>query len=208
MVRKLKDAGNKAFKDEDYGTAIAQYTEAMEADVDHEQLHVLLSNRSLTFLKSRFYREAERDAIKVIELRPNWAKGYYRLASAMYEGAQDNISTERTVDDAMRTIERGLSCEPDNKGLLKLKKKLVASISGGDETRKPKRTSSDVQTGTPRSGQDAFSGHIVERNTDAPRVVDPPPFADGAESKVVKEEKKTTKRVSAFKSRRMRNAHT
>jgi tetratricopeptide (TPR) repeat protein len=201
VVRKLKDAGNKAFKDEDYGTAIAQYTEAMEADIDHEQLHVLLSNRSLTFLKSRFYREAERDAIKVIELRPNWAKGYYRLASAMYEGAQDNISTERTVDDAMRTIERGLSCEPDNKGLLKLKKKLVTSITGGDETRKPKRT--------PRSGQDAFSGHIVERNTDAPRrVVDPTPSADGAESKVVKEEKKTTKRVSAFKSRRMRNAHT
>jgi hypothetical protein len=189
-VQQLKQAGNKAFKDKDYGTAISQYTAAMAADTEQQHLHVLLSNRSLTFLKSRFYSEAERDAERITEIRPLWAKGYYRYATAVFEGAQE---TGKTADDALRIIERGLSHEPTNKALLKLKIQYCSDSkvsSDGDAARAIGGSSVGItakKIGNDRN--DAFSGKIVEHQS--------------KDKKKTSAESKDQPRMSAFRRRRL-----
>ena len=197
-IDKLKEAGNTAFKDKDYGTAIAKYTEAISTDTEQIYTHVLLSNRSLTFLKSRFYNEAEKDAEKIIKIKPKWAKGFYRLASAMFEGAQE---TGKTVDDALRTIERGLSCEPKNKALLKLRRKIVV-----DQKAANKKEEQINQAKEKKIARPFVFGSIVERNNsnrsnsnNVPII----PLEEEATTTLPKETKKKEPKMSAFRRRRL-----
>lgn len=49
------------------------------------ELRVLLSNRSLAFLKAGRAAAAAEDAASVIALSPQWAKGHWRLGKALVE---------------------------------------------------------------------------------------------------------------------------
>ena len=81
-----------------------------------------MSNRSLCFCKARFYREAERDARRIVEIKPRWAKGYYRLASAMLEGINENALVP---GDILKVVDKGLALDGKNKSLRSLRKKVV-----------------------------------------------------------------------------------
>jgi tetratricopeptide (TPR) repeat protein len=212
-VNKLKDAGNAAFKDKDYGTAISNYTDALVADTNHQQHHVLLSNRSLSWNHSRFFKEAATDAEKIIELKPQWPKGYYRLASAMY-GSSKESGNVSSIDDALRTIELGLLINPKNKALLNLKNKIISESRNFKETVYPSReatnngakfaavsklenntTTSKSLLNSKRTGKNsrAFSGEILERVQN-----------HSTRPKGLKAEKTASKQtMSAFRRRRM-----
>jgi len=43
----------------------------------------LLANRSASFIRLKNYKQANSDAEHIIEIRPNWIKGYYRKAEAL-----------------------------------------------------------------------------------------------------------------------------
>ena len=76
-----KGKGNTAFADKDYERAVECFTEAIALEPKN---HVFLSNRSAAYLKMGAYNEAAADAQACIDMKPNWAKGYSRLASAHF----------------------------------------------------------------------------------------------------------------------------
>lgn len=90
----LKDAGNDAFKKSDWDTAIAKYTEALEAvDVENDQLRAtLLSNRATAHLKKGEHEEALQDCSACIEAVPTYFKAFrtrarVKLAQSEFEDA-------------------------------------------------------------------------------------------------------------------------
>ena len=69
------------------------------------ELHILYSNRSASFLCLGDEKNALEDAERCVELRPEWFKGYYRLAQVYLRigRAQDaysklQVSKSKTVN--------------------------------------------------------------------------------------------------------------
>ena len=77
----LKDTGNSELQKGHFLEAIKLYTQALELSPSNA---VLLSNRALSFIKIENYGLALQDADKAIASDPEYAKGYYRRASANY----------------------------------------------------------------------------------------------------------------------------
>ena len=67
----LKSKGNQAFSSGDYAQAIAYFTDAISIDPSN---HILYSNRSASYASLRNYEAALEDAIKLIQLKPDWPK--------------------------------------------------------------------------------------------------------------------------------------
>ena len=153
-----------------------------QATVQH---HVLLSNRSISWHNSRFFKEAEDDAHKIIALKPQWVKGYYRLASAMLGRLLENGSNN--TDDVLRVIERGLDIEAENKGLKKLKTRIQEMHNKATE-----------QIHKNGNATNAFSGKILEHSGNDDKRAEAE-----AEEKRTTEEPPQKKKMSAFRRRRM-----
>ena len=67
----LKEAGNAAFKRQDFGKAFELYTDAIAVD---EGNHVLYSNRSACAQRLGQCAVAVEDADEAIRLKPDWDK--------------------------------------------------------------------------------------------------------------------------------------
>ena len=82
-VAALKEQGNELYLQKRYAEAVRIYTQALELDPTN---HVLYSNRCASSLREEgdlaATTAALRDAIKCIELQPEWAKGFFRLGAA------------------------------------------------------------------------------------------------------------------------------
>eukprot|EP00695_Tsukubamonas_globosa_P002701 TRINITY_DN3899_c0_g1_i1.p1 TRINITY_DN3899_c0_g1~~TRINITY_DN3899_c0_g1_i1.p1 ORF type:complete len:139 (+),score=15.29 TRINITY_DN3899_c0_g1_i1:118-534(+) len=70
----------------------------------------LYSNRSVAFLKAKKDQKALEDAEKAIELKPTWAKGYYRKASALYSLGRHW--------QALSAIKEALDMEPNTESVV------------------------------------------------------------------------------------------
>ncbi|TAQ87478.1 hypothetical protein B7494_g4203 [Chlorociboria aeruginascens] len=103
MAAELKDLGNKAIAAKDFDEAIAKFTEAIEIEPTN---HILYSNRSAAYASKKEYENALKDADKVVELKPDWAKGWGRKGAAMH-GLKDLIG-------ALDAYEEGLKLDPNN----------------------------------------------------------------------------------------------
>ncbi|KAK3597512.1 hypothetical protein CHS0354_041930 [Potamilus streckersoni] len=78
---RLRTEANAVFEKQKFDTAIELYNEAIKlAPRDH----ILLSNRSHAYAALDKYKEALEDAEKVVMLRPDWPKGYFRKGTALY----------------------------------------------------------------------------------------------------------------------------
>jgi len=77
----------------------------------------LLANRSASYIRLKQYKKANADADRIIEIRPNWIKGYYRKAEALkglrkylesldyyHQALKFNPSSEKILN-AISTIE-------------------------------------------------------------------------------------------------------
>ncbi|KAL8562181.1 hypothetical protein ACOMHN_005166 [Nucella lapillus] len=81
----LKTEGNRFFEKKDFERAITSYSEAIQlSDTDH----LLYSNRSHAYASLDRFSEALKDAEKVVRLRPDWPKGFFRKGTALFELAQ------------------------------------------------------------------------------------------------------------------------
>eukprot|EP01059_Diplonema_ambulator_P025740 TRINITY_DN4283_c0_g1_i1.p1 TRINITY_DN4283_c0_g1~~TRINITY_DN4283_c0_g1_i1.p1 ORF type:complete len:514 (+),score=147.03 TRINITY_DN4283_c0_g1_i1:99-1544(+) len=76
-AQRLKDEGNKFFKEQKYAQAIAFYSKAIELDPQP----AILCNRAFALLKTDCAGAAIEDATRSIELDPTFAKAYYRRAT-------------------------------------------------------------------------------------------------------------------------------
>lgn len=76
----LRDMGNQAVDAGRFDEAVEHYTSVLAA---HPADHEVLANRSLAYLKLDRGQEALNDAALCVNLKPNWAKGYYRMGCAL-----------------------------------------------------------------------------------------------------------------------------
>ncbi|KAJ3699990.1 hypothetical protein LUZ61_003695 [Rhynchospora tenuis] len=112
-----KQRGDEAFKRKDFQTAIDAYTQAIDLDPNEA---VLLSNRSLCWLRMGQGEHALEDARACRALRPDWHKACYRegaalrllqrfhdAANAFYEGVQLQPENMELVDAFREAVEAG-----------------------------------------------------------------------------------------------------
>ncbi|CRL07869.1 CLUMA_CG020823, isoform A [Clunio marinus] len=98
-----KEKGNACVKEKNYKEAILHYSNGLRKNpVDF----FLYSNRSFAYLKLHQYYYALCDAEKVIEIRPDFVKGYFRKAEVLRETFQ--------YDEALLNYGRALKLEPNN----------------------------------------------------------------------------------------------
>ncbi|WAR18977.1 STIP1-like protein [Mya arenaria] len=101
-AEELKKEGNKALAESNYEEALRLYTEALTLDNNA----VLYSNRSAAYSKAGNHLKALEDAEKVIELKPDWMKGWSRKGTA--------LCYLNRYEEAKIAFEEGLKIEPDN----------------------------------------------------------------------------------------------
>lgn len=106
-AKAAKADGNEAYKAGDYEKAVKHYTKAIAGSSDD---HTLFSNRSAAYASMEQYQPALDDALKLVEMRPDWGKGYARLGFAYYHLGRYEESKKAYTD--------GLKQEPENKALI------------------------------------------------------------------------------------------
>jgi len=106
-----KKLGNDALQKGDTQAAIDHYSEAIK--YDHAN-HILYSNRSAAYVKLSNYHKALEDALKTVELKPDWSKGYSRVGLAHFY--------LREFQKAIAAYNKAIELDPANE---QLKKDLV-----------------------------------------------------------------------------------
>src|SRR5699024_7502074 len=86
------------------------YNEAIKNDNEN---HFLYSNRSVTFLSLKNSKLSLEDADRVIELKPDWGKGYLRKGNAL-------IQAER-FNEAEDAFNKAIEVDPNNASQYKVK---------------------------------------------------------------------------------------
>ena len=102
-----------------------KFTQAIEIDPNN---YILYSNRSAAYASKKDYQSALDDANKVIELKPDWTKGWGRKGAAMH-GLGDLLG-------AHDAYEAGLKLDPNNaqnkQGLAAVKRAIDAEAKAGE----------------------------------------------------------------------------
>ncbi len=99
---KLKEQGNKAFKNRNYTKAIELYTAAIQIKADP----VYYSNRASCHLAQQKYKLAVEDALKAIEIDPSFEKGYFKAGKAFKKIGN--------LKKALELFQQGLNNFPSN----------------------------------------------------------------------------------------------
>ncbi len=106
-----KDAGNVFYKNKEYDNAIAAYTRAIDLDPNSDTAALCYSNRSAVFQVQKKFARAEKDALACLAIKPDFTKGYIRLAVAQRK--------QNKFDEAAKTVNAGLKLAPDDAELAK-----------------------------------------------------------------------------------------
>ncbi|CAD7942445.1 unnamed protein product [Amoebophrya sp. A25] len=101
-----------------YQAAIERYSEGI---ANSESDHRLYSNRALCYAVLRDWPRAKRDAQKVVEIRPNFMKGWFTLVRSYI--------MENNLEDASRCLDRGLRSCDQHPDLAKLSEEIAARRS-------------------------------------------------------------------------------
>ncbi|PQE22727.1 stress-induced-phospho 1 protein [Rutstroemia sp. NJR-2017a BVV2] len=131
MADALKAEGNKAIAEKNFDEAVAKFTEAIAIEPEN---HILYSNRSAAYASKRDYENSLKDAEKCTELKPDWAKGWGRVAAAK-QGTGDLLGAHDAYEEALKL-------DPNyavaSKGLASVKKAIDAEAKAdgvkGDPT--------------------------------------------------------------------------
>ena len=99
----LKEQGNAFFISGKYEEAAESFSQCIKIDPGNE---VYWSNRAASYINLKRYVDAERDARKVVALKPTWVKGWARLGAALL--AQEDGC------EAREALERAVALEPNN----------------------------------------------------------------------------------------------
>ncbi|KAJ8759420.1 hypothetical protein K2173_006942 [Erythroxylum novogranatense] len=102
-----KSRGDDAFRRKDYRMAVDNYTQAIDLDPTDA---ILLSNRSLCWLRLGQAEHSLTDAKACRELKPDWPKACYR------EGAA--LRLMQKFEEAANSFYEGVKLDPENKELV------------------------------------------------------------------------------------------
>jgi len=81
-INTKKEFANCMVKMGEYTEAIKLYTKLLEKNSNN---HIILSNRSVAYIKTEQYDLALNDCIKTTRLEPEWAKGWGRLGAVLFK---------------------------------------------------------------------------------------------------------------------------
>ncbi|GFZ49154.1 hypothetical protein JCM24511_06904 [Saitozyma sp. JCM 24511] len=119
QIKAAKEAGNAAFKNQQFGPAIQHYSRSADmalsrppwepAAIGKDETAIALCNRSAAFAFAGSWPQALADAEAVVLLKRPWAKGHFRKARAL-------VGLNR-FEDARQAIVDGLQFEPNDKEL-------------------------------------------------------------------------------------------
>lgn len=112
-----KDKGVKAFASEKFDDAVAFFTQAI---AQNGQNHAIYSNRSATYMAMKDFQKALADAEKVIELKPDWPKGFFRKGAAL-----ENLLR---YPEAFVAYQEGLARDANDENLKKAAMDLAALL--------------------------------------------------------------------------------
>ncbi|CBX91266.1 hypothetical protein IAQ61_010623 [Plenodomus lingam] len=124
MADALKAEGNKLFAEKKFAESIDKFTQAIELDPTN---HVLYSNRSGAYASIKDWQKALDDANKVIEIKPDWSKGWGRKGTALH-GEGDLVGANDAFEEALKL-------DPNNaqaKAGLEAVKRAVEAEARGD----------------------------------------------------------------------------
>lgn len=109
LMESRKEAGNLAFKENDYLKAMAIYSEVLDMDPSNVSFNSkMYSNRSTCLSKLGKYEEAILDCNKALEADENFLKVYLRRA--------DCFMKLEKYEEAIRDYEKSKSLSPQNRG--------------------------------------------------------------------------------------------
>ncbi|KTW26783.1 hypothetical protein T552_02784 [Pneumocystis carinii B80] len=120
MVDTIREKANALFSKKEYNEAIKLYTEAI---VIEPKNHLLYSNRSACYASLKDFDKALEDAVKCIEIKPEWAKGWSRKGAALHGKGE--------YEEAKTAYEEGLKIEPENQQLKTGLREVEFSVSKG-----------------------------------------------------------------------------
>jgi len=99
----LKNKGNDALSKGHVSEALNLYTSAIELEPNN---HVLFSNRSAAFCKSKEFEKALDDAVACTRINPAWGKGWQRKATA--------LEFQGRFAEAVLAYDEGLKVDKEN----------------------------------------------------------------------------------------------
>jgi tetratricopeptide (TPR) repeat protein len=142
QAQEAKAKGNKAFEQGKHEEAVKWYSQAISADPSD---HVLYSNRAAAYLGLNQFDKAFDDSHRSIQLKDDWAKGYYRKGCAL-------IGLKRW-EEAIQVLQKGLQLDSKNADM---KKKLEdATREHKKNPTKPKAVEGPVADGADSGPLDA-----------------------------------------------------
>ncbi|KAI9491601.1 hypothetical protein BDB00DRAFT_832130 [Zychaea mexicana] len=131
QVNRLKEEGNKFFKQNNYPEAIRFYTMAVDLSWSRplweplafqyvrEELSAILSNRSAARLATQEYVDALVDAEMVTRLKREWSKGWFRKGKALWGMGR--------AEEALAAFKTGLRFDHESEEL----RKALAEVEDG-----------------------------------------------------------------------------
>eukprot|EP00118_Oscarella_pearsei_P025263 m.307856 g.307856 ORF g.307856 m.307856 type:complete len:553 (+) comp42942_c0_seq1:67-1725(+) len=125
-AEQFKQEGNDALKAGDLDKAVDCYTKAIEIDPENA---VLYSNRSAAYAKKNDLTNAAKDGQKVIDIRPEWSRGYSRKGYSLFQQGK--------YDEAKEIYEKGLKFEPESKQLKDALAEVKAKIEPAHDPQNP-----------------------------------------------------------------------
>ncbi|TID19615.1 stress-induced-phosphoprotein 1 [Venturia nashicola] len=126
MADALKQEGNKLFAEKKFAESIEKFTEAIKLEPKN---HVLYSNRAGSYASLKQHHLALEDANKVVEIKPDWPKGWTRKAAALHGegdllGAKDAYEKALELDGnnaaakaGLQSVERAMQSEGGGGGM-------------------------------------------------------------------------------------------
>lgn len=165
----LKQRGNECFQNGDFRKAVRLYTEAIKKDPESAALY---SNRSVAYLEGGSQMGIDtrsmalRDALRAVELKPDWAKAHFRQADALF-------ALER-FDEAVDAYDRGLALDADNDDMRRRRDQCRAMSGsskgprGGSEYAPGVSSSSSSRAATEASRDASFSSTSRSADASAP----------------------------------------
>lgn len=133
-AQELKKAGNDAFARGNWKMAVEHFSSAIKLDPTDQ---VFYSNRSGAYANLARYEEALRDALKCVELKPDWWKGWSRKGYAEYHLNEFGASEQ--------SYERGMKLSPHEKSLVEGRDKARAAQQGTPMGDMQKLSTAEIQ---------------------------------------------------------------
>eukprot|EP00898_Chlorokybus_atmophyticus_P007969 jgi/Chlat1/8173/Chrsp76S07619 len=160
----LKKKGDAAFRAQNYEAAYEHYAKAL---AHNPSSTVLLGNRAFAAQKLGRRRQALLDSKRCVELEPEWAKGWYRLGSAL-------LACDWAAE-AVEAFKHGLEIAPNNRELKTGHEQALESLQQRQQQLASIKESHSVANGSLENGI-----AMLSNGSSASSLVD----ANGSESAV------------------------